>query len=124
MAKTKKRTKRSVPIDRPLAKELALSAANDGTLYRQQISSCITNLAKKKAKGIYKREGAIRLMVYPIQSELAKYRKEYHFTQNVGAGTKLLAGKYLLDEYMDEINEAAGELKAKAAKKKTTKRKR
>jgi hypothetical protein len=36
----------------------------------------------------------------------------------------LLAGKYLLDEYMDEINEAAGELKAKAAKKKTTKRKR
>jgi hypothetical protein len=75
MAKTKKRTKRSVPIDRPLAKELALSAANDGTLYRQQISSCITNLAKKKAKGIYKREGAIRLMVYPIQSELAKYRR-------------------------------------------------
>lgn len=125
MPKTKKRTKRSVPIDRPLAKELMLSAANDGNLYRQQIRPCVLNLARKKAKGIYKREGAIRLMVYPINSELAKYRKEYHFTERVGTGTKLLAGKQLLDEYMDEINEETAALKAKrAGKKKAVKRRK
>ena len=62
-------------------------------------------------------------MVLPIQSELVKYRKEFHFTMRVGTGTKLLAGKYLLDEYMEEINEEAAALKAKQ-KSKAKKKKR
>ena len=122
-----RRTKRKSPIDRPLAKELALSAANDGKLYDRQIRPCILNLARRKIKGVYKKPLAIKLMVYPIESEIKIYRKENYFTMPVSSATKTLAAKYLLDDYSEELRDTVTQMKAdkaKKTKKKTTVRRR
>ena len=56
--------------------ELELFIVNDGRLYEQQALPILKNLALKKAKGIYQRDGAVKLYGYLADAGAKKYARE------------------------------------------------
>ena len=48
-------------------KELVLQTSNDEKLYRMQIQPIILNLARKKAKGVYDKNLAVKLFRYAVE---------------------------------------------------------
>lgn len=100
--------------DEEAAKELALFAENDGDLYRQRITPCITNLAKKMVKGVFDKEKSVKLWQYVADDAAKRYQKEFGDTFN--AGTRRMTAAMLADSYMEEIEDQAKELEAKKKK--------
>lgn len=119
------------PADMLDARELVLYTENDYQLYRSQTLPIIENLAKKKAKGTYTKEGAVKAFGHLVQSAIRKYKKEFptldeseYLRGTVNAATKEMAARGLLDTYSEAINDRAAELKRAAAKKKPAARRR
>lgn len=73
--------RREENVDYVAAKELELFIENDGDLYRQQFKPIVRNLEKKRKKGIYDKEKAVKLWMYLAESGAKKYVKE------VGSGS-------------------------------------
>jgi len=63
-------------VDETAAKELELFIENDGDLYRQQTQPIEKNLARKKYRGIYDHDKAVKLYGYLMESGAKKYNKE------------------------------------------------
>jgi hypothetical protein len=59
-----------------LATELCVFTENDGQIYHSQTLSILKNLATKKARGDYDREGAVKLFMYLAESGARKYARE------------------------------------------------
>ena len=51
-------------------KELVLQTSNDEKLYRMQIQPIILNLARKKAKGVYDKNLAVKLFRYAVDNKV------------------------------------------------------
>ena len=54
------------------ASELASQASNDADLYKRQIQPIIKNLGRKKYKGIFNRDLAIKLFRYAVPPIILK----------------------------------------------------
>jgi hypothetical protein len=67
----------SGPMDHDAARELELYVENDGDLYRQQYVPIIKNLMKRRAKGTYNRDLAVKLFMYLIDAGARKYIVEF-----------------------------------------------
>lgn len=64
-------------VDRVVVREIALWAANDGSLYRQMISPTIDNYARKMKRGVFSKEDAIQgIANHIIPEALRRYNKE------------------------------------------------
>ena len=59
------------------ARELELFIMNDEPLYRQQWTPIIKNLVRRKKKGTYDSEKAIKLFEYLTAAGSTKYRKSF-----------------------------------------------
>ena len=59
------------------ARELEMFIMNDEPLYRQQWTPIIKHLVRRKKKGTYDSEKAIKLFEYLTKAGSTKYRKEY-----------------------------------------------
>jgi len=51
-------------------RELVLQTSNDETLYRKQIQPIILNLARKKKKGVYNKDLAVKLFRYAVDNKV------------------------------------------------------
>jgi|TARA_Y100000031_G_scaffold31112_1_gene34621 hypothetical protein len=51
-------------------RELVLQTSNDETLYRKQIQPIILNLARKKAKGVFDKNLAVKLFRYAVDNKV------------------------------------------------------
>ena len=51
-------------------KELVLQTSNDGDLYAKQIQPIILNLARKKAKGVFDKNLAVKLFRYAVDNKV------------------------------------------------------
>lgn len=93
------------PVDQIAANELTLYIINDSQLYRGSIMPVVRNLARKKAKGIYDKDLAIKAFEYVAKAGADKYRK--NFGDIFYPATRNAVAKELLNEYEQYINELA-----------------
>lgn len=63
-------------VDEISAKELYLWIQNDSVLYHQQEEPIVKNLVKKKRKGIYDHNKAVKLFGYLAENGAKRYAKE------------------------------------------------
>jgi hypothetical protein len=109
--------KRPQQIDHPVARELVLFIENDSQLYRSQYQPIVLNLARKKIKGIYKRELAVKLVVYLVESGRKKYLREVgSLGGQINMATKIAAAKELLSGMQEEIAMKVAELKGRGTR--------
>lgn len=119
------------PTITPEAHELYLFAISDGDLYRQQGEPIIKNLARKHAKGIFKRDLAVKLYTYLADNAAKKYEYDHGTGRLVGTrgavrswrevkgygifttAHRREAAAHLLDHYMEQIDATARVLLAK-----------
>ena len=111
--------KRWNPTMTPEAHELYLFAISDGDLYRQQGEPIVKNLARKMAKGIFKRDLAVKLYTYLADNAAKKYTFEHgdkgsarNWREVRGFGIfttahRREAAAHLLDHYMEQIDALA-----------------
>lgn len=112
-------------VDRAQARELGLFIENDGTLYRQITTYLIKNYARKKAKGIFDKQQALKGIVNSlVEAGRRKYIRDFGSIGGVvSADTKMEVAKYLYPHINEVSSEEAKELK-KLMNKKTKSRKR
>jgi len=100
------------------AKYIVEMTENDGVLYRQQYRPIVLNLARKKAKGIYERDKAIKLVGYLTVNAIKKYKHSYEEYEgkklgNIPASTKKSISIELLSGMLEEIADAEKDIKKK-----------
>ena len=60
-------------VDQDAARDLELTIANDGDLYRQQFQPIMKNLMKKRRAGTYRHDLAVKLFGYLVEAGAKKY---------------------------------------------------
>jgi len=93
---------------------------SDGNLYRQQYRPIVLNLARKKVRGIYEREKAVKLVIYLVDNGIKRHKSEFceyyevsHYAlARIPATVKHLIATRLLIDMMPEIDYAVKEMKA------------
>jgi len=93
------------------ARELVLHADNDEQLYRSSHQPIIKNLARKKAKGIYDHEKAIKLWGYHADRAAQSYHKAHGSANQkwhhmFSKADRMKAAKQFADQGRDELEEA------------------
>lgn len=98
------------------AKELILYIENDGDLHRQRVVPIYKNLQKKKERGIYNKELAVKLFMYLVDDEAKKYIKEFgdpgDKVQNIFPKNVRLEVAKDLEDYFDNEYEAGNRWEA------------
>jgi len=94
-------------VDEVAARELTLYIENDASLYRQRIQPIIKNLARKMKKGTFDAELAQKGFMYAVEHGLKNYNKEFGPGFKIDKDTKKKVAQDLLDNFMDEIEDAA-----------------
>ena len=91
--------------DVDMAHELLFQGDNDADLYRQQFLPIIKNLMRKRAKGIYEPEKAVKLWRYWVDNIVKKHAKELGIvnTRQISGATRNLAAKMKSEEQFDEM---------------------
>jgi hypothetical protein len=84
-----RRRHKRIPANEIEVRELQLSTENDGDLYRQRLTPIYHNLARKKAKKIYKHKKAVKLMRYAVDEENKKYKKDFGVSFNTSTRDKV-----------------------------------
>ena len=92
------------------SRELALYTINTGEIYRQYTTAVIANLAKKKHKGVYDAELAVKAFERIAEIGAKQYHKEFGSTgfpwyKMFTPESRELAALEMLEHYMDEITE-------------------
>ena len=90
-------------------KELVLQTSNDEKLYRMQIQPIILNLARKKAKGVYDKNLAVKLFRYAVDNKVKELAGPSSRTVP-GTTRDIVAGK-LLSIFDGEIEDKVKDLK-------------
>ena len=93
------------------ASELASQASNDADLYRRQIQPIIKNLGRKKYKGIFNRDLAIKLFRYAVDNKVKEVKGNQ--SRMVPGTVRNDAAARLLSSFSSEIDEFAKELSDK-----------
>lgn len=99
------------PVDDLAVDELVLYIKNDSQIYNNCTMAVVKNLARKKAKGVYDKDLAVKAFEYVAKSGANKYTKEFGDTFN--PATRNAVAKELLNEYEDYIEELADKKKVK-----------
>jgi hypothetical protein len=91
--------------DVDMAHELLFQGDNDADLYRQQFLPIMKNLMRKRAKGIYEPEKAIKLWRYWVDNIVKKHAKDLGIvnTRQISGATRNLAAKMKSEEQFDEM---------------------
>lgn len=99
------------PVDTEAARELALYAVNDATIYHQKIQPIIKNLARKIKRGTY--DAALAPKAWRYAADMAAVRYTCEFDANtVGPfgcftpATRDLAAVEIAEHYAEELQEA------------------
>jgi len=107
--------------------ELARFIVNDYQLYRSQYIPIVNNLARKKIKGIFVKELALKLIVNMVENGRKRYKEEvgedvWH-GRRVSYEEKIAVAKELYPLMMESVRDTAAEMR-KDRRKKAPKRKR
>ncbi len=106
-----RQVKESVELDEAAdevaARELTLYIENDASLYRQRVQPIIKNLARKMKKGTFDAELAVKGFMYAVEHGLKNYKKDFGPGFKIDKDTKKKVAQDLLDNFMDEIEDAA-----------------
>ena len=98
------------------ASEIASQASNDSELYRRQIQPIIKNLGRKKFKGVYNKDLAVKLFRYAVDNKVKEIAQQKNMSSRMIPGTvRNDAASQLLSSFSSEIDEYAQELKKKSA---------
>tara|TARA_B100000035_G_scaffold31924_1_gene24306 strand:+ start:51 stop:632 length:582 start_codon:yes stop_codon:yes gene_type:complete len=98
------------------ASEIASQASNDSELYRRQIQPIIKNLGRKKFKGVYNKDLAVKLFRYAVDNKVKEIAQQKNIPSRMIPGTvRNDAAASLLSSFSSEIDEFAQELKKKSA---------
>ena len=91
------------------ARELVLQTTNDETLYRKQIQPIILNLARKKVKGVFDKNLAVKLFRYAVDNKVKEI---------AGSSSRMVPGNVrnevagkLLSFFAGEIDDKVKDLK-------------
>lgn len=96
--------------DMASARELALYAENEFSLYQSRALPIIANLARKKRRGIYDDGKAIKAWLYLADDAAKKYAKEYSVEDGrpiFDLATRWEAARELRDHYAEAVSEKA-----------------
>lgn len=99
------------PVDDLAVSELVLYIKNDSQIYNRCTMAVVKNLARKKSKGVYDKDLAVKAFEYVAKEGANKYTKEFGGTFN--PATRNAVAKELLNEYEDYIEELADKKKVK-----------
>ena len=98
------------------ASEIASQASNDSELYRRQIQPIIKNLGRKKFKGVYNKDLAVKLFRYAVDNKVKEIAQQKNMSSRMIPGAvRNDAASQLLSSFSSEIDEYAQELKKKSA---------
>tara|TARA_S200000501_G_C20848314_1_gene754605 strand:+ start:1984 stop:2532 length:549 start_codon:yes stop_codon:yes gene_type:complete len=106
-----KRFKSQKQINEMSASELASQASNDADLYRKQIEPIIKNLGRKKHKGVFNRDLAVKLFRYAIDNKVKEVKGSE--SRSVPGTVRNDAASRMLSSFSSEIDEFAKELEKK-----------
>lgn len=90
--------------------ELGMFIENDAQLYYQQIAPICKNLARKKQKGVYDPELAIKLWYYCVQNGYKKYRQEINENFKLSTAERRQVAEDLRDHYDEEVDAYKNEM--------------
>jgi len=76
-----KEHKKANPIE---VRELKLYLENDADIYRQRLTPIYKNLQRKKARGIYHHDLAIKGMLYAVNDANKKYKHDFGYSFTTG----------------------------------------
>ena len=98
------------------ASEIASQASNDSELYRRQIQPIIKNLGRKKFKGVYNKDLAVKLFRYAEDNKVKEIASRKGISSRMIPGSvRNDAASSMLSSFSSEIDEFAQELKKKSA---------
>ena len=98
------------------ASEIASQASNDSELYRRQIQPIIKNLGRKKFKGVYNKDLAVKLFRYAVDNKVKERAQTKNMSSRMIPGSvRNDAASQMLSQFSSEIDEFAQELKKKSA---------
>ena len=98
------------------ASEIASQASNDSELYRRQIQPIIKNLGRKKFKGVYNKDLAVKLFRYAVDNKVKEIASRKGIPSRMIPGSvRNDAASQMLSSFSSEIDEFAQELKKKSA---------
>ena len=98
------------------ASEIASQASNDSELYRRQIQPIIKNLGRKKFKGVYNKDLAVKLFRYAVDNKVKEIAQRKNMPSRMIPGSvRNDAASQMLSSFSSEIDEFAQELKKKSA---------
>jgi len=105
-----------------LYEELAHFIENDYQLYRSQYVPIVNNLARKRVKGIFQRQLALKLIVYLVESGRKRYKEtvgeDIWGGRRVSYDEKLRVAMELYPLMMEAVRDTAAEIRKARAKKK------
>ena len=110
-----KRFKTTKDINEMSSKELTLQIANDGELYQKQIEPIIKNLARKKSRGIFDKNLAVKLFRYAVDNKVKELKGPQ--SRMIPGSVRNDAATKLLSQFSDEIDEYYKELQKTGRKK-------
>jgi hypothetical protein len=98
--------------------EIKLYLENDGQIYAQYIIPVINGLAKKKVKGTFDKQLAIKAFKSTIEFSLKKYTKEFCSINDkwynlLNVNDRTILASYLLSDYNELLNDKIKELENK-----------
>ena len=98
------------------ASEIASQASNDSELYRRQIQPIIKNLGRKKFKGVFNKDLAVKLFRYAVDNKVKEITQTKNMSSRMIPGSvRNDAASQMLSQFSSEIDEFAQELKKKSA---------
>ena len=98
------------------ASEIASQASNDSELYRRQIPPIIKNLGRKKFKGVYNKDLAVKLFRYAVDNKVKEIAQTKNMSSRMIPGSvRNDAASSMLSSFSSEIDEFAQEVKKKSA---------
>lgn len=103
---------KTIKEDRDMtASEIASQASNDSQLYRQQIQPIIKNLGRKKHKGIFNKDLAVKLFRYAVDNKVKQIKGNQ--SRMIPGTVRNDAASRMLSQFSNEIDEFAKELSDK-----------
>ena len=115
-------------LDKSLARELTLYIENDGGIYKSVTTPLINNYARKKLRGVYNKQRAIKGILMIVEAGRRKYIRDFgSIGGNMSMETKIQIAKELYPMIDEESTYEAKRLRkqaqAKSKLKKIVKRK-
>ncbi len=100
----------SFESEESIVEELVLYTTNDGELYRQKAQPIIQNLKRKRDKGDYDHELAIKLWEYLAEAGAQKYAQEFGspdipWHQMFPKNIRDSVAREFADHYMEELEQ-------------------